>query len=226
MSPSPTPIGLTIEGLDDGLRLTGAQDPLTGCIRSIEVRLDPVLPSMTVLHRLHNGGARPARAGDLAHHPAAPRRLALLPQRRAAAGHATRPNRNLVLWPYSSWDDPRLHVLDGLVAVDGVPGTELKVGCLDDTGWVAFVRDGIAIVRRFEPEPGEAAPRSRLQRRGHYCGSSLPRARGPRPIRTLPPGAATTLLEQLGSPAAPGRRRAIQARERTRARLPIDGLAA
>jgi len=186
--------GLEVESLVDGLRLTGAGEPATGCVRSIEVRLDRVVASMTVLHRLHNGGSRPL---ELAAWPITQLPLggvALLPQRRAVAGHGTRPNRNLVLWPYSSWDDPRLHVHDGLVAVDAVAGSELKVGCLADTGWVAYVRDGTALVRRFGPEPGEPHPDLGCNVEV-YCGPSYLELEVLGPMRRLRPGASTTLLE-------------------------------
>lgn len=214
--------GLHVESLVDGLRLSAAPEPVTGCVRSMDIRLDPVLPAMTVLHRLHNDGPRPL---ELAIWPITQLPLgglALLPQRRVVGGHQTRPNRNLVLWPYTSWDDPRLHVLDGLVAVDAVPGGELKVGCLDDTGWVAFVRDGTAIVRRFGPEPGEPHPDLGCNVEV-YCGSSYLELEILGPIRTLAPGTATTLLEQWEVRPVPDGT-AIQARDALA--QPIEGLAA
>jgi hypothetical protein len=187
--------GLEVESLVDGLRLTGSAEPSTGCVRSMEIRLDRALPSMTVLHRLANCGPHLL---ELAIWPITQLPLggmALLPQRRAVAGHRTRPNRNLVLWPYSSWDDPRLHILDGLVAVDAMVGAELKVGCLDETGWVAFVRDGTALVRRFEPEPHEPHPDLGCNVEV-YCGPSYLELEVVGPVRRLPPGASTTLLER------------------------------
>ena len=166
------------------------------------VRLDRVLPTMTVVHRLLNCGPRPL---ELAIWPITQLPLggmALLPQRRAVAGHQTRPNRNLVLWPYSSWDDPRLHVIDGLVAVDAAVGAELKVGCLDDTGWVAFVRDGTALIRYFEPEPGEPHPDLGCNVEV-YCGPSYLELEVVGPIRLLPPGTSTTLVERWEVRPAP-----------------------
>jgi hypothetical protein len=214
--------GLEVESLVDGLRLSGTVEPSTGCVRSIEIRLDRAVASMTVLHRLSNCGPRPL---ELAIWPITQLPLgglALLPQRRSVAGHSTRPNRNLVLWPYSSWDDPRLHVRDGLVAVDAVAGAELKVGCLDDIGWVAFVRDGIALVRRFEPEPGEPHPDLGCNVEV-YCGPSYLELEVLGPIRLLPPGASTTLLEhwEVRSVAAGTPMQMTDA-----ITLPIEGMAA
>ena len=186
--------GLVIEPLVDGLRLMGAVEPATGCVRSIEVRLDRALSSLTVLHRVHNGGPRSLELAPWPITQLPLGGLALLPQRRAGAGHHTRPNRNLVLWPYSSWDDARLYIQDGLVAVDAVAGDELKVGSLDDTGWVAYVRGGTALVRRFEPEPAETHPDLGCNVE-IYCGSHYLELEILGPMRVIPPGASTTLLE-------------------------------
>jgi hypothetical protein len=186
--------GLEVEPLVDGLRLTGAVEPATGCVRSIDVRLDPALPSLNVIHRVLNSGPHPLELAPWSITQLPLGGLALLPQRRAVPGHDTRPNRNLVLWPYSSWDDPRLHLRDGLVAVDAVGGADLKVGCVDDSGWVAYVREGIALVRRFEPAPGEVHPDLGCNVET-YCGSRYIELEVLGPMRVLQPGASTTLLE-------------------------------
>jgi hypothetical protein len=187
--------GLEVDTLPDGVRLTGARESPTGCVRSIEVRLDPVLPSLSVLHRVHNRGQRPLELApwSITQLPLGGR--ALLPLRRAVAGHETRPNRAIVLWPYSSLDDPRLGVRDGLVTVDAIAGADLKVGCLDDSGWVAYVRDGIAMVRRFEPVPLEAHPDLGCTVET-YCGSRYIELEVLGPMGVLAPGASTTLLER------------------------------
>ena len=195
MGAVPDSEGLAVEILVDGLRLTGAVDLATGCVRSIEVRLDPVLASLTVLHRVDNRGPRSLELAPWSITQLPLGGLALLPQRPAVAGHRPRPNRNLVLWPYSSWEDPRLRIRDGLVAVHAVAGAELKVGFLDDTGWVAYVRDGTALVRRFDPNPTEA-PSDLGCNVETYCGSHYLELEILGPMRLLRPGESTTLLER------------------------------
>jgi hypothetical protein len=187
--------GLTVEPLVNGLRLTGAAEPATACVRSIEVTIDPGLPALDVLHRVHNGGPRALELApwSITQLPLGGR--ALLPQRRAVPGHHTRPNRNLVLWPYASWDDARLRVRDGLVTVDAVAGPDLKVGCLAEPGWVAYAREGTALVRRFEPATGEAHPDLGCNVET-YCGSRYLELEVLGPTRVLAPGASSTLLER------------------------------
>jgi hypothetical protein len=186
--------GLAVETLVDGARLTGSEESPTGCVRSIEVRLDPVLPSLCVLHRVHNRGPHPIELAPWSITQLPLGGQALLPMRRAIPGHDTRPNRALVLWPYTSLDDPRLHIRDGLVTVDAVAGDDLKVGCADDTGWVAYLRDGTAIVRRFAPVPDEAHADLGCTVET-FCGSRFIELEVLGPMRVLAPGASTSLLE-------------------------------
>ena len=194
--------GLAVDPLVDGLRLTGIVEPATGCVRSIEVRLDPVRPTLSVLHLVHNSGSRSVELAPWAITQLPLGGLALLPLRRAVAGHETRPNRNLVLWPYSSLDDPRLHVRDGLIAMDATAGVDLKVGCLADMGWVAYVRDGTALVRRFRPAPAEAHPDLGCNVET-FCGSRYIELEVLGPMRVLPPGATATLIERWEVRAVP-----------------------
>ena len=192
---APDSVGLTVDALVDGLRLTGAVELATGCVRSIEVRLDPGLASLAVLHCVENRGLRSLELAPWAITQLPLGGLALLPQRPALPGHRARPNRNLVLWPYASWEDPRLCIRDGLVAVSAVAGAELKIGFLDDAGWVAYVREGTALVRRFDAELDRAHPDLGCNVEA-YCGPNYLELEVLGPLRTLGPGASMSLLER------------------------------
>ena len=187
--------GLAVERLRDGLRLVGAVEPVTGLVRTIEVRLEPGRPAVGVRHELRNEGAEPLEIApwSITQLPLGGR--VLLPQQTARPGHRVRPNRNLVLWPYTSWDDPRIRVRDGLVAVDAIGGDELKLGCLDEAGWVAYVHDGVAFVRRFDPAVGEAHPDLGCNVET-YCGPRYLELEVLGPLRVLEPGDAAELTER------------------------------
>jgi hypothetical protein len=191
----PDSAGLTLEPLAEGLRLVGVEEPVTGCVRSIEVRLHPSLPALALVHRVENRGERPLELAPWSITQLPLGGTALLPQRRAITGHLPRPNRNLVLWPYSSWEDGRLRLRDGLVTLDAVAGPDLKVGCLDDTGWVAYVRDGVALVRRFDPAVTERHADLGCNVEA-FCGARYLELEVLGPLRTLAPGAAAVLLER------------------------------
>jgi hypothetical protein len=81
-----------------------------------------------------------------------PRGVAILPQPTPQAGHGTRPNRLLALWPYASAEDPRFELRGAHLAVRGEPGPDLKLGGFVSAGWVAWARDGVALVRRWTPD--------------------------------------------------------------------------
>jgi len=187
--------GLAIDRLPGGIRLSGRVEPGTGIVRSIEIELDLVNPSFTVRHELLNRGPDPLELApwSITQLPLGGR--ALLPQRRAAPGHRVRPNRNLVLWPYTTWDDRRIMVQDGLVVVSAAPGDDLKLGCFTDRGWVAYVRDGVALIRRFEPAIGERHPDLECNTET-YCGRHYLELEVLGPLRTVPPGASTCLVER------------------------------
>jgi hypothetical protein len=150
--------GLRVELEPNGIRLTGATEQPTGLVRSMTLRLATGHAGLEVCHELRNAGDRPIQ---LAPWPISQLPLGgtvLLPQAAATAGHALHPNRTLVLWPYTSWEDPRLRPRDGMVLLDARPGPSLKVGCFNDAGWVGYVRDGAVLVRRFEPQAGRLHP--------------------------------------------------------------------
>lgn len=155
---SPDAGGLGVEALADGVRLTGAADVGTACVRSIEVRLDPGRPSLRVRHEVANRGSHAVDLAPWAITQLPPGGTVVVPQPHAAAGHATRPDRLVALWPYASWDDARLVLHDGLLAVHGAPGPEFKAGCADAEGWAAWVGGGVALVRRWTPMADGAYP--------------------------------------------------------------------
>ena len=215
--------GLAVEGLDDGLRLTGAADPLTGCVRSIEVRLDPVLPSMTVLHRLHNGGARPL---ELAIWPITQLPLgglALLPQRRAIgrARHTPEPEpRPVAVLVVGRSPAPRPRRAGGRGRRPG-HRAQGRLPRRHRLGRLRPRRDRDRAPLRAGAR--RAAPGSGLQRRG-LLRAVVPRARGP---RTDPDAAAGRLDDPARTAGKSGRSRpAAPSRRGTPWRLPIDGLAA
>jgi hypothetical protein len=187
--------GLVAERIADGLRLVGAVEPGTGLVRTIEVRLEPGLPVLDLRHELRNTGTDTLEIApwSITQLPLGGR--VLLPQAPAIPGHRVRPNRNVVLWPYTSWEDPRIRIRDGLVTVEAAGGAELKLGSFDEAGWVAYVRDGVALVRRFVPAPAEPHPDLGCNVET-YCGPHFLELEILSPLRALAPGDAVELHER------------------------------
>jgi hypothetical protein len=64
------------------------------------------------------------------------------------------PNRHLVLWPYSRWQDPRLQLADDLLCVTTEVDTQpLKIGIFNRHGWVGYVAGDTFFRKRFRPQP-------------------------------------------------------------------------
>lgn len=150
--------GLILETDASGLRLTGTAEPLTGLVRSIVVGLDPASAAVTLRHELRNSGPAAIELAPWAITQLPLGGVVLLPQPAALDGHHIHPNRSLVLWPYASWADERLDLRDGLIVVHADAGRRLKIGYLNESGWIGYLRAGVLIVRRFEPAVGRRHP--------------------------------------------------------------------
>lgn len=187
--------GLLVEPLADGIRLIGRVESPTGLVRVIAMRLDPATASFEVRQELHHRGEGPLELApwSITQLPLGGR--VVLPQPPPADGHGVRPNRNLVLWPYTSWTDARLALADGAIMVHAVAGADLKVGYLSDAGWVAYVRGGTALVQRFEPALGLRHPDLECNVET-YCGSRYLELEVLGPLRVLAPGESSVLVER------------------------------
>jgi hypothetical protein len=146
--------GLTLDIEPGGLRLTGAAEAPTGLVRSMTLALSPNAAAFELRHELRNVSAASIELAPWSITQLPLGGKVLLPQAAATPGHHVHPNRSLVLWPYTSWEDARLQPRNGLLLVEAVAGPALKVGYFSEGGWVAYARDGAVLVRRFEPIRG------------------------------------------------------------------------
>jgi hypothetical protein len=126
----------------------------------------------------------------------------LLPQPPATPGHHVRPNRTLVLWPYTTWEDVRFKPRDGLLTLDAQPGPDLKLGYFNVAGWVGYVRDEVVLVRRFEPLADRRYPDLGCNVET-YVGGRYLELELLGPLTELEPGATAALVERWEIDAAP-----------------------
>ncbi len=151
----PDSTGLRLTENERGVELEGAPEPQTGLVRSISIELDADAPAVELRHRLVNHGS-----GSIELAPWSITQLplggtAILPQSQVGDGPLVNPDRLLVLWPYSSWDDERLVVGDDELRVRGSAGGRLKIGTFVRDGLVSYARDGAQLLSRFTPQPGK-----------------------------------------------------------------------
>jgi hypothetical protein len=187
--------GLELQEDGPGIRLIGPVEPSTGLRRSIGVRLDPEQPAVEIDDELCNVGDRPVQLAPWSITQLPPGGLVRLPQPVAITEHVVQPNRILVLWPYSSWDDTRLDPREGELRVHSTPGPRLKVGTFVEAGWLAYDRDGVTFVCRFQPEPGRVYPDLGCNVE-IYCGDRFLELEVLGPLAELLPGATATLSQR------------------------------
>jgi hypothetical protein len=197
--------GLMFADGPETLRLTGRVEAPTGLVRTIAIEVLPGGAALSVCHELCNAGESPIELAPWSISQLPLGGTVILPQAAARVAHDVRPNRNLVLWPYTSWTDERLGLHDGAVVVSAVAGADLKVGYFNDAGWIAYLHGDTALVRRFEPARGRPHP---------DLGCNVETYSGPRylelevlgPLVTLAPGEATVLVERWELLAPPDSR--------------------
>ncbi|MBK9926491.1 MAG: hypothetical protein IPP66_14545 [Anaerolineales bacterium] len=65
------------------------------------------------------------------------------------------PNRNLVLWPYTSLKDDRLELHDDFILLHGTASEQAaKIGNCNTHGWIAYAMGNALFVKRFGVEEG------------------------------------------------------------------------
>ncbi len=149
-----------IVDLPDGVRLTQAVETATGICKSIELRLEPGLPAVTVTHRLENRGLWPVELAPWALTQMRLGGLAVLPQVQGNLDDVgLLANRNLVLWPYTRLADPRLSLNDdyAFIAADALL-PPVKIGYLNRHGWAGYLVAGVFFVKHFDPQPALPHP--------------------------------------------------------------------
>ena len=110
----------------------------------------PDRASVTLIHSLTNEGTWPVEMAPWAVTQLALGGTAILPQGGGPEPDALLPNRRLVLWPYTSWQDPRLQLADDFIRLMAEAADRaLKVGYLNRRGWLAYLRGQTLFVKRF-----------------------------------------------------------------------------
>ncbi|HEY8646034.1 MAG TPA: hypothetical protein VIL77_09180 [Gaiellaceae bacterium] len=150
--PDDAPVGVRL--LDDGVELTGDTLTRDGLTPRIELRLAMAGPRVRVLHVLENHTDQEVRVAAWALTQVRPGGVAVLPLQTDELDGAQLPNRNVVLWPYSSVGDPRFELTDDTIRVAATDDAGLfKVGYLNHGGWVAYELEEVTFRKRFDPEP-------------------------------------------------------------------------
>ncbi len=149
-----------IEKIDGGLKISQAVEAPTGIAKSIVVRFQPDRSSVVVDHYLTNKGVWPVPLAPWAITQLRLGGIAVIPQITQPLDSAgLLPNRSLVLWPYTSWQDERLKLHDDLILVEGTPQLPpIKIGCVNPHGWLGYFYKEFMFIKRFDYLPEQPYP--------------------------------------------------------------------
>jgi len=152
--------GVTTVEVKDGVKLVGSIEPDTHTRKSISIQTSPVRPFIMIKHMIKNHGTESIRLAPCAITMLRPNSIALLPQQVGTVDkEGFLPNRNLALWSYSRWDDPRLDLGHDLIQVRSDDTKRaFRLGYFNAQGWLGYVLDDVFFVKRFGVRRDEVYP--------------------------------------------------------------------
>lgn len=142
------------------VQLKGKKDTISGIEKSMSIRLQPDRPSARIDHTISNFGEEPITLAPWSLTQLVMNGFAILPQETKPIDEAGfLPNRNLILWPYTKWEDDRIHFRDDFHLIKSKPKSQaLKIGYMNTHGWMAYVLQNIIFCKTFIPNPIELHP--------------------------------------------------------------------
>lgn len=152
--------GVTVTEIKDGLKLVGGIEPDTHTRKSISIQTSPSRPFIMIKHMIRNYGTEAIHLAPCAITMLRPNSIALLPQQVGLVDKdGFLPNRNLSLWSYSRWDDPRLELGQDLIQVRSDNSKRaLKLGYFNVLGWLGYVFEDVFFLKRFGVRRDEEYP--------------------------------------------------------------------
>lgn len=185
----------TITELSDGVALEAQTESGTGIRKRIELRLAKDKPSLTLTHTLINDGLW---AVELAPWAISQFRLGgtvILPM---PVGNVDKAgllhNRQFSLWPYASFNDPRLNLGEEFILFKADALPPFKIGYLSTHGWMAYWLDGVLFRKTFELHAGATYPDNNCNAE-MYCNDKFVELESLGPLKTLPPGDSVKHVE-------------------------------
>jgi hypothetical protein len=176
---------------DGGIRLTPPPETPHGMQKEIDLRLDPNSTRVTLVHRLKNIGTWPVELAPWALTVVAPGGIEIIPlPKKVPHGDSLLPNQLLVLWSYTDMSDPRYSFGAKYITVkQDSQRKSTKLGLRHPGGWVAYLRNGLLFVKRFDYEEGASYPDYGCNFET-YTDQDMLEVESLGPMRKLEPGAA------------------------------------
>jgi hypothetical protein len=181
--------GATFSELPNGVRIEMPAEAWTHIAKSMEIQLNPDRPQVIVRHELRNDGAWTVQFSVWALTMLRLGGVGIFPQPVGNVDDAgLLSNRQLVLWPYTRTDDPRLTLRDDFVLVHATPSLPpFKFGYFNPHGWMACWLDGVLFVKRFESSADAAYPDHGCNAES-YCNDKFIELETLSPFENVQPG--------------------------------------
>ncbi len=204
--------GLLVENLrDGGVRLTQPVEPGSGMAKAMLLTLAADAPVLTIQHSLTNAGLWPLECAPWAITQLRLGGLAIIPQQVGVPVPELLPDRRMTIWNYTRLQDPRLHLGDDFILLEGASRLPpIKIGVSNPQGWLAYLLGDVLLVKRFTPQPDLPHPDSGCDTEV-YCSDRFIELETLGVLQVMQPGQTVTHTEtwQVYTgrqiPAHPGR---------------------
>ena len=190
----PDDSGLTIKQSAKGILLSQPTEVVTGIRKSIKIEMHDDRPALTLVHTLKNDGLWSIELAPWALTQLKLGGTIILPQVTAVPDSGLLPNRRTILWPYTRWDEPRIHLHDDFFLLNAQPDTPCKIGYFNALGWAAYAYKGVLFCKRFAAHPEATYPDFGCNVES-YSGDRFVELETLGPLTRLEPGRSVTLEE-------------------------------
>lgn len=187
---------LTITELPDGVFLESSTEPGTGIRKQIKIQLASNKPSLTLTHVLSNDGLWPVELSPWAITQFRLGGTVILPMPVGNADAAgLLHNRQISVWPYTRFNDPRVKWDDEFVLFKADPLLPpFKIGYLNQDGWIAYWLDGVLFRKSFAVRLGLHYPDNNCNAE-MYCNDQFVELETLAPLIQLAPGESIDHIE-------------------------------
>jgi hypothetical protein len=148
--------GLQVSEVKDGVNLI-YDEPHTHIRKELRLILHRDAPEVELRHRLTNTGLWSVELAPWAITQLRLGGTAVFPTPQESIDpEELLPNRQVVLWSYSSWNDPRLRLTDEAIEIVTMPIAQpFKLGTMNRAGWIEYRYEGVVFRKRWTPQPDQ-----------------------------------------------------------------------
>lgn len=151
---------IQIDRKSDGLILKQSGTSPQYLHKEIRLNMDPNQPRIHLVQTIRNDSVKPIDCSAWGLTMLAPGGTAIIPITPASnIQEGLLPDRNLVLWPYTKLNDPRLDLRDNVLMLHtNDMEVAIKIGIRNPQGWMAYLYHEIAFVKRTYFNPSAIYP--------------------------------------------------------------------